>query len=349
MSKKAGVPFSVGIQVDSSLTGLSATLAAKYKLDGSADEFTVVEGTFSEETPGFYSIPMTIAAKGVYLVNISSSDAAISPVSNYAVVNGVNIDDINDAIAVAQGDITAIKSQVDALDESVVNGISDKVTALDAKLTDLGVLLTDENDPAVTSLKELLLQITEAGSDRDGVLSTLTNFTDDIEIMLRGDEFLSDGVTANPFYGKTTADVYDSLQEATSYIHGAVSDIKTQIIADAQATRDLLVQKIADVKTLVEANQSELGNVDYGLSALKAALVTITENTSTSTEDLLEAINESETTVITTLHSDRDVILGALNDGTNGLAAIKSAVMTKLDTIESKVDLISKRQSTMVL
>lgn len=314
MIKKAGIEFRAAVAVDSTLTGLAGTLSGQYRLAGSTDAWTTL-GAFAEEKAGFYSTPVTIATPGVYIMSIASSDSRIEDADVYVTVTAASIDDVQTAIANAQADITAMKSQIDVLDEATVNAIASQVSDVDAKLVELKGLLSDTDDAAVVSLRELLLDIQSAGSSRDSIISALTNFTDDLEHMIRGDEFLEDG-SANPFYGKTGHDIYDQLVSSVSYLDGVINDAKNAVIVDANTTRDLIVGKVDAIKAVVDANAAELGDAAHGLAALKTMLTTIDSNTAGGTQSIIDM----------------------LEDSTNGLEAIKTSIMDKLNIIEGKID-----------
>lgn len=320
--KKVGVTFNPMISLDPDLTGLAATMSAKYRLQGSTGAFTTVAGTFFEENPGCYSIPVTINVAGTYHFVIDSSEPNVPSVDSYITVNRVTTDDIFDAVADAKAVIDNIEAQVNTLDEATVNNIANQVNAVDAKLVELKGLLSDTDDAAVVSLRELLTDIQNAGSARDSVITALTNYTDDIEIMLRGDQFLTSGA-ANPFFGKTTHHVYDLLTATSSLLTSAITAAKDAVIADAQATRDLLSTKLNAINTIVTANSDKLGHATYGLSAIKAALANIEQNTSGGTQSIIDALEDADT----------------------GLSAIKVAVMDKLTVMDGKLDTIIQKQN----
>ena len=321
--RKAGIQFFPAVSLSGDLTGIATSFTGKYRLEGSTGEWTTFPTGFTEVKEGFYSSPLTIPTPGSYLITIESTDTRVDDVDGYVIVTAATIDDVQSAIATAQADISAIKSQVDALDEATVNNIATQVSSVDAKLVELKALLSDTDDSAVVSLRELLNDITTAGASRDSVIAALASYTDDLEIMVRGDEFMKDGITPNPFFGKTGHDIYDQLVDTTSYLHGAITDIKTALELDAHTTRDLIVGKVDAVKTVVDANATELANAGYGLSAIRAAIQTVMDNTSGSTSDIIDLLTDAE----------------------NGLAAIKTAIMTKLGTIETKIDGIATAQS----
>lgn len=329
MARKAGIEFRPAIIVGPDITGIANTFSGKYRLEGAlADAWTDFPTAFSEEKPGVYSSPLTIATEGVYLISISSTDTRIDDSDGYVTVTAASIDDVATAIANAQADITSIKGQVDILDEATVNTIKDAVVAVDDKLVELTGLVSDVNDPAIVSLRELLNDITSAGSARDSVIgalsATLVNATDDLEAMVRGDEFLSDGTTANPFHGKATKDIYDKLVDTTNFLHGSITEAKNVIITNADNNKAEILNAITTAQNVVEANKGLLESSTSGLQAIKNAV------------DALSSANGDDTAAITAI----------LEDANTGLAAIKTAIMDKLVVIEGKIDTIVANQTS---
>lgn len=326
--KKQNIPFYVTYNVGPDISGLAATLSASYRKQGDSGSWTTVTGTFVEEKPGFYTLPITLADLGTYNVAIESTDDILSAdrlVGSVTVVKAT-VNDVIDAIQAAQSDITGIKGQIDMLDEQSLDLIKSTVDTIQTKVDDLKVLLVDENDPAITSLKELILAIQAAGSERDSVIGALTAYTDDIEYMLSGTATLKDG-SANPFFGKTGYDIYDLLVVTAQNITDAINTAKTAILTDAQAKSDLVITKLASMKTTIDANSDMLTNAGYGLAAIKGLLDTIITNTSGGTSSVLDV----------------------LNDPVDGLSAIKSetaTIVSMLSTIDGKIDKVLARQSS---
>jgi hypothetical protein len=326
--RKVGIPFSAGFSTHGDVTGVANTITAKFRLDSatSTDAWTDVVDSFVEATPGYYVAPITLPTAGLYQFRFVSTDPRIGTHEGKVECSVASIDDVKSAIDAAQADISAIRTQIDVLDEASLNGISASVLALDTKVTDLTVLIDDTNNPSVTSLRELLQDITAAGSSRDSVIAALgtiiTNATDDLEAMIRGDEFLSDGTTANPFFGKTTHDVYDKLVDVQSDIVTTLGTLKADLLADAAANTAVIVGKLDAIKNVVDANSAQLTDSAHGLAALKS---------------MLDGIN----TNIDDGNSGTDDIISILNNATDGLAAIKTTIMDKLTIMDGKLDSIA--------
>lgn len=324
--KKAGIEFRPGISVPAELGDISSTLSGEYRLEGSTGSFTKFVSGFTKDKDGFYSSPVTISTPGVYLFSIKSTEPTIDDMDFYVTIVEASIDDVKDVIDAVQTDVAGLKTSLGALDEGAISDIATNVNSVSNKLVELKALMNDETDPAIVSLRELLNDITQAGSSRDSVLAALTSYTDDLEIMIKGDEFLSDGTTPNPFFGKTSKDVYDLLVSSSTSILGAIDAIETSIKADSLAHRQALEAKVNAIKLVVDANAGILGHTDFGLSKLKDMLTTIDNNTAGGTQSIIDLLN----------HAD------------NGLAAIKVALNAKLETIISKVDGVNKRVSSRV-
>lgn len=323
--RKTNIPFRPMIELAPDITGLAATFAGRYRAEMSDGTWTPFPNPFVEVTAGVYSTDLTIDTAGTYVIEMTSTDPRVTPFIGYVVISDANIDDVAAAIQAAQDDIATIKTQVDLLDEETVNGIAAKVQIVDDKVTELKDIINDTEDETIISIRELLHDIQESGASRDSILAVLKTYTDDIEIMIRGDALLTDG-SPNPFAGKTNVDIYGQVQDGFAMIHGALVDVKNELEADAHATRDLLVAKIDALKLVVDANATILGDAGHGLAALKTMLDTIDSNTAGGTQSIIDMLEDTE----------------------NGLAAIKTAITTKLDSIETKVDGIAAAQTSTV-
>jgi len=276
--KKAGIEYLIGRDLNPDFTGLADTFSAKYKLKGDTD-WTDVEGSFEEDGAGVYRLPITYPSKGVYTVLIESTDARVNTMSALTIVDDASIDDVKEVVDALVTTLDAVKTQVDTLDEETVNGISDKVIAVDDKLVELKGLLSDTDDDAVVSLRELLQDITDAGSDRDGVISALTGYTDGVEAMLQGLEYVdADGntVSADDSYG--LKDIYDAIT--------AGNDDST--VAD----------KVDAVKAVVDANKALLEDDTYGLSKLKDLIDHCETVSLAKGDDIIAILNDEDTGIV---------------------------------------------------
>ena len=253
--RKAGIQFFPALDLDADATGLASTLSLKYKLRGVDTDYTVASGTFSEDAPGLYSIPLTLNAAGDYSVIIDSTDASIAAKAGNLIVTNATIDDVKVLVDGLIVTANGMKSQIDLLDETELNTVKEAIDSLADNVSALNTIInSDDSGDAIVSLRELLQDISAAGSNQDGVIaafnaSNIKQF-DDIKAMLNGDEFLSDGTTANPLFGKGLDVVF----------------------AEIVASKLAVLAAIAGVQTVVNANKALLENSNYGLSALKTAL-----------------------------------------------------------------------------
>jgi len=103
---------------------------------------------------GTYGLPVTFPAKGKYTVHMSNPSIGMDNEAAPVSVENADIDDVKLLIDTLQADMSAVKSQVDALDEDEVNNISEKVTELTTTLNTVHKLIlnTDGSGSAVPSI-----------------------------------------------------------------------------------------------------------------------------------------------------------------------------------------------------
>jgi len=151
-------------------------------------------------------------------------------------------------------------------------------------------------------------------------LGALAGYTDDIENMLNGTEFLSDGTTANPFYDATNP---GALKEST--LKAKLEELKTSIQTAITNTQAAVQNDVAAVQTVVSSNKTVLEDAGYGLSALS---------------NLVGVLNSNLTT-------NSNSILNILNDATNGLVAINNLITTRFDTVDSSLANVDSTMSNI--
>lgn len=313
-TRKAGVEFYPGVGVSPDLTGLAATLSAKYKQRGDAS-YTAVTGSFTEDNPGTYSIPTTITAVGDYQFIIESTDPAIENLEGNILVTAASIDDVKSAVDALQLDVTGIKATTDLLNTTELENLSEQITLVDTNLGNLTTLVdtVDAND-GITSLRELLTDIQSGGVNVD----SLINGQADIAAMLRGDEFLADGTTANPLHNNGLDEIHGKVDTLLVDVQTAITTAHDNIVTEMGLAKVSIETKIDAVQTVVDANKLTLEDAGYGLAALK---------------DLLDALT-------TDVADSETNLTNILNDATNGLSAIKTAIMDKLTSMDAKLDTI---------
>ena len=225
--RKAGVAFYPGREFGPDLTGKADTFAIKYKIAGSADAFTEPGDAFSEMDAGTYTVPLTLPTVGDYLVVIESSEDGVESLAGNVVVAAANIDDVKLAIDNLRTVADSIAADVDGLD-------GDTLSSIEANLNALKALIDDEDGATVNSVMEWVEKIDAALVDGTSGLSALSGFTDDIENMMVGTEFLADGSTANPFYDENNPGVAKeaSLVAALSTLQDNICLLYTSDAAD---------------------------------------------------------------------------------------------------------------------
>jgi len=338
--KKTNIPTDLGIMSHKDLTGLAATMSGSYRLDGTTDAWVNFTGPFTEDDQaGTYLVKHAFTAAGIYALRFSSTDPRIGTHYAKVEVGDASIDDVKNAIDAAQIDITSIKNSVSAMDAAVLDSIATQTNEIDATLAALNTTINDTTaNNGVNSLRELLVELQTAGTGRDSLITALGNVlkanTDDLEAMIRGDQFLSDGVTANPFFGKSGHETYDLIVAEVQNIKDLVTTSKTQLDAAITAAKTSIETNVAAVKTVVDGNAVILGDATFGNAAIKNAIDALSTNSGSGTQGVVDL----------------------LNDATNGLAAIKTAVMDKLtvmsntqDTMHSKVDELVSRTEVAVI
>jgi hypothetical protein len=326
--RKQGIAFNPAVSLSQSQTGLADTFSGKYRLEGTTGDWTSFPNKFVEATPGFYQTTLTIATVGVYDVVMESTNQNVSTVHTKVVIVEATTDDIAHALTAAQGDITNILNKVNALDDKVIADINTAVSSVDTKLADLKTMLSSEEEPAINTLRDLLQQITAAGTSRDSVISALTSYTVDIENILNGSQTLKDG-SPNPFYGKTTHDVYDKVAQITD----SLGNIMDSIIGSAQDSiakaRSEVINSILNLDTTIKANTTLLTGSD-GLAAIHAAITAVQTALGTDTKSAADQL-----TAITTS-------LGGLN---TSITSFNTSIENKLDSIATKIDGVAAAQA----
>jgi len=419
--RKVGIPFNPGVAVDPDLTGLADTLSAKYRLEGSTDDFIDIEGTFTEEYPGFYTIPLTINTPGSYLIKFESTDSRIGNHEGYVQVSATSLDDIQNAIDNIQADLSAVKTQVDLLDENELNNIHEEVSSLTTTVESINKLMSDSTDyyielngdetniitenivltgtdsgaygtvqsvtydsennitkvtvtdvvgvyqvgetvtdgtntttgtiqlttqNVVNSVYEFVENINQALLSGGSSLDVLRNYSLDVEHLLKGDDTLEDGSSC-PTAGKGLVAIFDeltnthtdisslkTLAEDTTFGFSALKDTMDNGISSIESKIDSLVDendsnslasKLNTINTIVTNNSNILGDDVYGNEAILNAI---------------NSLSSGDTTI--------DDIKNILEDSTNGLAAIKTSILDKLDVMDGKLDQIINTQEATV-
>lgn len=327
--KKAGVEFLATIDVSPDLTGKAANFSAKFR-NNTTGVVTDVAAAFTElaASAGTYQVPMTIPVTGDFTVIINNSTDGLGSIVAPVVVMAASLDDIKLAVDGLNTKMDSVKTQVDLLDEAALNGLEAKVNTLTTTLNNVKTLIDDEDGATVNSVLEFVEKIDAALSNGGGGLSALEGYTDDIENMLLGTEFLADGTTPNPLFGNTNINIMAALNNVTTglpAIKTAMTDAKASIETKIDTLKTDLQADVAAVKVVVDANKATLENAGFGLSALKTAIDTLG-------------------TALTAHDTD---IKAILNSATFGLEALKNLITTRFDAVDTKLTSIDGKVSAM--
>jgi peptidoglycan hydrolase CwlO-like protein len=328
--RKTGIEFNPGYALDPDATGLAVgNFSAKYKKKGDT-AFTDVSATWTEENAGTYTFPLTFPSKGQYLVVLSNPTDGLPNIEANYVVNDADIDDVKNAIDAAQSDVTAIKAVTDLLNTTEMEGLSEQIDGVVTQLTNLNAEITTvDGADAITSIKELLIDIQNGGANVDSLL----NGQADIRAIVLGDEFLADGTTSNPAYGKGLDEIFDKIVANLTVITDAITVAKDSIETNIADFKTSVEGKVDAVKTVVDANANAIASNGTDIAAVKTVV-------------------DGLVTDIAAVGTDTDSIIATLADGTNGLVSIKStldSVVSTLATMNGKLDTIGGATSAKFL
>jgi hypothetical protein len=206
--------------------------------------------------------------------------------------------------------------------------------------TTSGVDSVVESNTTIDSVMEFVNQIDAALQDGATGLAALEGFTDDIENMLTGTEFLSDGSTPNPFYDATNPGVASSaeVQAALTTLQAAIgnidlTDVTNLIGTNSDTVAGTLFGDLYLAKQAIDSNSSKLNAQDTEIGLIKGYV-----------DDLETRLGQVGDADGASVWGDINAIQVEIADGTYGLAAIKG----QLDSIEGKVDTINTNVSTLL-
>lgn len=329
--KKAGISFPVYVDTVPDRVIADGQITASYRKANSGENtFTPIAAPANPTgQDGTYEIMVTIPTKGFYqlAIDVAADDNyEAEKITTSVQVLDASVDDVSEKIDAAVLKIDNIQSQVDVLDEATVNSIKAAVDGLEVKLTTLTELVNDENDPGITSLRELLNDLATSVDSNQSLLGAIQTFitdsTDDIEKMIRGDEFLTSGA-ANPFYGNTNVDIMNTLQSMNTFINDKLNTVKNAIEGKIEDARAEVIAAVAEVNTIVTSNQTILNHDVNGLAAIKTKL----ESTSVDLNDGVTSLTQdiqSVSTQLTTINSQLHTKIDALKADTEELLARSS-------------------------
>ena len=311
--KKAGVAFKTKLGTNVDLTGQAANFSAYYIADATGTK-TDIATAFTEDanTAGLYMVETTIPAVGDYTIVIKNDTIGMGNHEAPIVVVNATIDDVKVVVDGLQTTLATVAADVDGLNGDTLLGLKNDLTAITALISD------GDTSGTATTVIDFVTQINDALAGGAGSgLSALEGYTDDIENMLTGTEFLRDGTTSNPFYDANNPGVAkeSSLKSGFATLSGSLSTAITTINNATTAAKDAIIVKTDALQVVVDANKVTLEDAGFGLAALK----TLIDNVNTS-------VQTGETN-----------ILNVLNDAANGLTAIKTELVSRFDNVDAKL------------
>jgi hypothetical protein len=304
-------------------------------LDG--DSIAAVQASISNLSEEIESISGLLANKTALLTFSSTDESANIDVGT--IVTGQDSSAVGrvETVTVSGGDTVVKLSQV--IGEFTASGTAEQISG-DGGTTTSGIDSVVYGNTATDTLMEFVEEINATLNSEDG-LAVISGYTDDIENMLNGTEYLKDGSTPNPFYDATNPGVAkeSTAVEALATLQAAITTAENNV----NSHTDLLVGANSDtatgtlfgdlylLKQVVDANRTHLEDSGYGLGALETLLNSV-ESTLGSPTD-----NAGGNTVYSKIAD----VTSELGNGVYGLSAIKTFLESmddKLDSIEGKVD-----------
>jgi len=372
--KKAGVEFFAKIDTNRDLIGAADQFTAEVIVDASGDVLTndsdnASIGAFAEVgSTGIYRAPITLTDEGDFTVSVKWQDPDDADKHEYipfpVEVKAADMSDIKALIDALQTDMTAVKGQVDTLDEEELNGIAEQVTALADHVATIEGLLDGDDNASLQVLKDLLDQI--AGTEG---IESIKGFVDNVELMLEGKEYTdTEGNVVSADDSRGLVEIYNAITANGTSIadaNTAISDLSTQVstfktsveskIDDVQAAvdaltdadnADSLVSKVNAIKTVVDANKATLEDAGYGLDALK----TLIETADSAIDGLVADFADGGRLEVRFDDLDTAVanVSTAVNDAKEAIqtdiANLSSSLDDKYNSLNGKLDNISGAQ-----
>jgi hypothetical protein len=363
--KKAGVQFHAKIDTNRDLIGQAAQFSAEVIVDADGSILTDASanasiGSFVEVgSTGIYRAPITLTDQGDYTISVKWTDGTATEYIPFPVeVKSADMSDLETLLAALQADMTSVKNQVDTLDETELNGISEQVAAIDTTVNNIKTLIDDEDGATVNSVMEFVTAINTALADGGSGLAALKTYTDNLELMLEGKAYTdTNGNPVTEADSKGLAEIFAAIESngtdiatanaAITNLDSDVAAFKTSVEAKVDQVQADLTQGITDVRadiaavqTVVNANAAILGNVAFGNSALKDLIDNLDGDLVTALAavntrfDTVDAANTTNTTTITDAIAALDAVVDA------GIVTVTDAITAQTATLEGRFDTI---------
>jgi len=369
--KKAGVPFRVKLKTNASCTGKADSFSGYY-VEDLTETKTDITGDYTElsDAPGVFMSPqITIDTENDYTFIFNNDDINMVNHAAPVVITSATLSDVKSAVDAIQSDVTTVlaniadlktdddssvddlKAEIKAVRELIqsssavsyeVSGdqtgsvaVDDTVTGETSGATGTVSAVTYDADSdttkitvksvegtfeegenisglAASNITDLLDSVKEfveviyasmnGASGSSDLINKIVEYTDNVENMLLGSEFLQDGTTENPLYGKSILSIYNKLTEA---LDGGVTDS--------------LMEKVDVLKATVTATSDLLNDDTNGLAAIKSAIDTMADG---------KTLSDIATEILT---------------GTGGISDLKTMIESRFDSVDSALSDIDDR------
>ena len=362
--KKAGVQFYAKIDTNRDLIGAADQFSAEVIVDtdGSIltnDSDNASIGAFSEVgSTGIYRAPITLTDEGDYTISVKWTDGDATEYIAFPVeVKSADMSDLETLLNTLQGDMTAVKDQVDVLDEETLNALDAKINTINTTVDNIK-LLTDNPDGTVNSVMEFVKSINDALTTGGNSLSVLSGYTDNLELMLEGKAYTdTTGTAVAEADSKGLAEIFAEIQTngvdittantAISNLSTQVSDFKKSVETKVDQVQADLTQGVSDirddvaaVKTVVDANAAILGDAAFGNSALKDLIDNLDGDLTSALADVNTRFDtvDSNATANTTTITDAIAALDSVVDA--GITKVTDAIDAQTTTLEGRFDTV---------
>ena len=376
--KKAGVEFFAKIDTNRDLIGKESEFTAEVIVDADGSILTDASdnasiGTFTEVgSTGIYRAPITLTDEGDFTVSVKWTDTDDSDKHEYipfpVEVKSADMSDIKALIDALQTDMTAVKGQVDTLDEEELNGIAESVSDLASHVATVEGLLDGDDNASLQVLKDLLDQI--AGTEG---LDAIKGFVDNVELMLEGKEYTdTEGNVVAADDSKGLIEIFNAITSngtdiatanaAITDLDGDVANFKTSVegligtaddAADAatlfgkiRASRESIEAKSDAIKTVVDANKATLEDAGYGLDALKTLIETCDTAVDTLVTDFADGgrLEVRFDDIDTAIANVNTAVTDARDDITTAIANQTTHLDGRLDDLDAAIAAGNARQ-----
>lgn len=366
--KKAGIPFYVKVDTGPDLTGYAANLQAYY-IDDATGTKTNVAGSFVEDanTPGLYRLEVTIPSTGDYTIVVRDLSGAGVNVAAPIVVTQATIDDVKNVVDQLSVTLSNVETQVNTLDQGVINQIETDVQTVQGTLNEVKQLINDTDDLAIvvsgdeTGILTPGATVTGSTSGATGYVHTATydSVNNETQVVLhwtskaaginfQAGETLTDGTnTTTGTITSVVTGVVNSVLEFVTELNAALQDGASGLAALKGYTDDV-ENLLLGVATLADGTANPTAGkglaqiydrLDSGLTQLTSDLA----NVQAAIQADIAAAKVAIQNDIANVQSVVDSNSALLNDSSNGLAALKTALdnlSTQLSTHDTDIKAI---------